>query len=177
MERWVKDGTEPPASRYPSLADGTLVQRDELKLPEVAGDRPEPISNPLEVMDQSVLPPASGAAYPVFQPAVDQDGIAQGGVALPFVQAPLGTYYGWNLRKDGFAEGELCSLTGSFIPFARTATSDDSRAPLADRYASKAAYLDAVQAAADQLVADGLMLADDVGFVMERAKAEAVVLD
>jgi hypothetical protein len=177
MERWVKDGAEPPASRYPSLADGTLVQRDELKLPQVAGDRPEPISNPLEVMDHSILPPASGAAYPVLQPAVDEDGIALGGVALPRVQAPLGTYYGWNLRKDGFAEGELCSLTGSFIPFARTATSDDSRAPLADRYASKAAYLDAVQAAADQLVADGLMLADDVGFVMERAKAEAVVLD
>jgi hypothetical protein len=128
-------------------------------------------------MDHSVLPPASGAAYPVLQPAVDQDGIALGGVALPRVQAPLGTYYGWNLRKDGFAEGELCSLTGSFIPFAKVATSDDSRAPLADRYASKAAYLDAVQAAADQLVADGLMLADDVGFVMERAKAEAVVLD
>lgn len=177
MERWVKDGTEPPASRFPSLSDGTLVQRDELKLPEVAGDLPKPISNPLEVMDHSVLPPASGAAYPVLQPAIDEDGIALGGVALPRVQAPLGTFYGWNLRKDGFAAGELCSLTGSFIPFAKTTTADDSRTPLDQRYADKAAYLDAVQAAADQLVADGLMLAEDVGFVMERAAAEAAMLD
>ena len=177
MERWVADGTEPPASRFPSLADGTLVQRDKLNLPKVAGDVSEPISNPLGVMDHSTLPPTSGAAYPIFQPAVDRDGIGKGGVRLPFVQAPLGTYYGWNLRKDGFAEGELCSLTGSYIPFAKTAAADDSRAPLVERYASKAAYLDAVQAAAGQLVEDRLMLADDVSFVMERAEADATVLD
>ncbi len=177
MERWVVDGTEPPASRFPSLNDGTLVKRADLKLPVIGGDNPEPISNPLEVMNHSVSPPASGDAYPVLQPAVDEDGIALAGVKLPRVQAPLGTYYGWNLRKEGFAEGELCSLTGSFIAFAKTVKTDDSRAPLTERYADKAAYLEAVQAAADQLVADGLMLPDDVSFVMERAEADAAVFD
>ncbi|MEZ5931933.1 MAG: alpha/beta hydrolase domain-containing protein [Alphaproteobacteria bacterium] len=177
MEDWITEGGEPPASRFPSLADGTLVPRDALKLPEVAGVVPDPISNPLDVMDHSVLPPKSGDAYPIFEPAVDQDGISEAGVKLPFVQAPLGTYYGWNLRKEGFAEGELCSLTGSYIPFPKAASADDGRKPLDERYASKQAYLDQVQAAADRLVADGFMLADDVGFVMERAEADAKVLD
>src|SRR6516162_5998613 len=36
LDRWVKDGTQPPASRYPHLADGTLV--DAVKLdPAIPG--------------------------------------------------------------------------------------------------------------------------------------------
>ena len=38
MNRWVRDGTEPPPSRYPRIADGTLVGWRE----EKSGWRPLP---------------------------------------------------------------------------------------------------------------------------------------
>ena len=84
---------------------------------------------------------------------------------------------GWNLRKAGFGEGELCSLTGSFVPFPKETAADDSRAPLSERYPDANAYLAAVRAAADDLVAERLMLPDDLGYVMERAKADARMID
>ena len=33
LDRWVRDGIEPPASKYPRLADGTLTPVDALKWP------------------------------------------------------------------------------------------------------------------------------------------------
>ena len=177
MESWITDGTEPPASRFPSRADGTLVALEELKLPQIAGDTPQPPFNPLEAMDHATLPPTAGEAYPVLVPVVDADGIPEGGIKTAFVQAPLGTYLGWNLRKAGFGEGELCSLTGSFVPFPKETAADDSRAPLSERYPDANAYLAAVRAAADDLVAERLMLPDDLGYVMERAKADARMID
>ncbi len=33
---------------------------------------------------------------------------------------PMATYLGWNLRRTGFAEGALCSVTGFTIPLAAT---------------------------------------------------------
>ncbi len=173
MDEWISDGIEPPASRYPSLANGTLVKLEELKLPSIAGQTPAPIYNPLQLMDHSSLPPKAGEFYPVFVPITDADGIAQGGVATAYAQAPLGTYYGWNLLKAGYSEGELCSLTGSYIPFPATATDTDSRKPLIERYATANDYLAAVKSAAEELVGSGLMRAEDVGFVMERAQANA----
>ena len=177
MERWVTDGSEPPASRFPSRADGTLVVLEALKLPQIGGDTPQPPFNPLEVMDHASVPPTAGEAYPVFVPAVDADGIPEGGIKTAFAQAPLGSYLGWNLRKPGFGEGELCSLTGSFVPFPKETADDDSRLPLSERYADANAYLSAVKVAADSLVAEGLMLPDDVGYVMERAETDASTLD
>jgi hypothetical protein len=113
----------------------------------------------------------------VFVPVVDADGIPAGGIKAAFAQAPLGTYLGWNLRKAGFGEGELCSLTGSFVPFPEEVAADDSRAPFSERYPDADAYLAAVKAAADDLVAQRLMLPDDTGYVMERAEADASRLD
>ena len=63
------------------------------------------------------------------------------------------------------------------MPFPEVAAADDSRAPLSERYENADAYLAAVKAAADQLVAEGFMLAGDVDDVMERAKADARMLD
>ena len=177
MERWVADGTTPPPSRYPSRADGTLVMPKELKLPEIAGQTPRPVFNPLQVMDHTTLPPTAGQAYAVFLPVVDADGNPEGGVRPPFAQVPLGNYLGWNLRKAGFGEGELCSLTGSFIPFPREAEPDDSRVPLHERYADADAYRAAVRAAADGLVAEGYMLPGDVGYVMVRGGSDATLLE
>ena len=176
MEAWVADGTEPPASRYPNLTDGTLIAPADLAYPKIAGTPMKPKYNVLQAMDYSTLPPTRGKAYPELVPTIDADGNPQGGVTLPRLAAPLGTFEGWNLRTKGYAQGELFSTTGSFIAFPATASKDDSRTPLAKRYESTDAYLAAVKTAAEELVADRLMRADDVAKTLEYAKRDAEAL-
>ncbi|MEH0075790.1 alpha/beta hydrolase domain-containing protein [Pannonibacter sp. Pt2] len=173
MEDWVAEDKAPPASRYPTFSDETLVKLDDLKLPIIDGVAARPKFNTLRVMDHSVQPPLQGATYAEYVPAVDKDGIPLGGIRLPAVAAPLGSYAGWNLRAKDFAEGELCSLTGSYQPFPATAAANDSRTPVKARYKDQQAYLDAVKVAADGLIAEGLMLSGDTGYVLESAKADA----
>ena len=169
MTNWVTKGEEPPASIYPSLKNGTLIKPDSLKLSTIDGTIPKPAVNRLHVMNYSTLPPTPGGSYPVFLPPVDADGISQGGVREPYIAKPLGTYFGWNLRAKGYSPGELCSLTGSFIPFPTEETDKDSREPVKTRYRDSEAYKEAVQSAANDLVARHLMLSDDIDFVTKDA--------
>ena len=71
-------------------------------------------------------------------PKTDADGRDIAGLHLPTLDAPVGTHTGWNLRKAGFGEGELCDNNGSMIPFAATREerqkTDDPRLSLAERY-------------------------------------------
>jgi hypothetical protein len=82
------------------------------------------------------------------------------------VQAPLGTYTGWNRRKKGHGHGELVAYEGSYIPFPDTpderSTTNDPRRSILERYGSKEDYVAAIKTAAETLVAEGLMLAEDV---------------
>ncbi|WP_321335418.1 alpha/beta hydrolase domain-containing protein [Breoghania sp.] len=169
MKDWVAEGVEPPASRYPSVANGTLVTPAKLNFPTISGKATTPKFNKLQVMDYSVQPPARGAAYPELVPALDVDGNELGGVELPRLAAPLGTYTGWNPRAEGFAAGELYTTQGSFFAFPATVAEGDNRTPLSDRYADKAAYQAAVKAAAEDLVDDRLMRAEDVDQVVDLA--------
>src|SRR5262245_20225256 len=66
-------------------------------------------------------PPDLGAALPVLVPQVDRDGNDLGGIRLPEVVAPLGTFTGWNLSVPRLADLDyLAGLQGAFLPFART---------------------------------------------------------
>lgn len=73
-----------------------------------------------------------------YVPKVDADGNDIAGIRSVTVQAPLGTYTGWNLRREGFGEDELCGPNGSFIPFAETKAereaAGDPRLSLEERY-------------------------------------------
>ncbi|WP_457808453.1 alpha/beta hydrolase domain-containing protein [Kushneria sp. EE4] len=169
MQAWISEGTEPPASTYPGLEPDTLTAPEALTLPRISGATPSPVVNELHIMDHDTIPPTAGAAYPVRVPRVDADGIAKGGVHLPYVAAPLGSYQGWNLRAAGFGQGDLCSLDGSYLPFPTAATQADSRAPVGARYDSRNAYIEAVRQHADRLVEQRLMLPGDVGFVVAAA--------
>ena len=64
-------------------------------------------------------------------------------------------------------------LLGSYIPFPATAAAraaaKDPRPAIAERYATKQTYLEKVKAAADRLVADRYLLAEDVQPVLDRA--------
>jgi hypothetical protein len=94
------------------------------------------------------------------------------------MQAPLGTYSGWNIRKAGFSEGDSCDLTGAFIPFFKTQAqrlaAGDPRLSLQERYPTHAAYVAKVTAAANQLVQQRLLLQQDANTIISQANAAAV---
>lgn len=167
LDRWVSDGTAPPESRYPSLGDGTLVPPDPAhagypRLPHLAYAG---LVNTVAVKSYGEGLPIEDGSYPIFIAKVDADGNDVAGIRLPPVAVPLGSYLGWNLRKPGYAEGELCSTTGSFIPFAANRASrlrsGDPRRSLAERYPTHAAYVAAVRRAAQALVTEGFLLQED----------------
>jgi Alpha/beta hydrolase domain len=89
---------------------------------------------------------------------------------LPTLEAPAATHTGWNLRKAGFGEGELCDNTGSMLPFAKTKeermASGDARPSLAERYPNPGDRAALIEKAAKKLMADRLLLEEDVkGFL------------
>ena len=172
MADWLVSGKAPPASRYPSLANGTLEPLADFKMAKLEGAAPKPAYNHLNVMDYAKNPPVRGKEYPALVPKLDANGNPEGGVDLPYVAAPLGTYAGWNLRADGYAEGELCSLSGLFVPFAKTGDAD-GRKSVRDHYADQAAYLDAVKKASETLVGEKLMLPADTDIVLQKATEES----
>jgi hypothetical protein len=116
----------------------------------------------------------TGQEYPVQVPQVNEDGNEIAGLCPPDVAVPLGTYTGWNLRKVGFAEGDLLSMNGGFIPFARTRAEGeakrDPRRSLEERYGDHEGYVQAVRRVVEQLMADGLLLAEDGARYVEAAQ-------
>jgi hypothetical protein len=88
---------------------------------------------------------------------------------------PLGTYTGWNLRQRHLGNGALLGVSGSYFPLADTpderARTGDPRPSILERHPDAAAYARAIRAAAEALVAERLMLEEDV------ARAEALAAD
>jgi hypothetical protein len=111
------------------------------------------------------MPPSKGAAYSVFVPKTDADGRDVAGLRLPTLEAPAATHTGWNIRKAGFGEGELCENNGAMIPFAATREerlkNNDPRLSMAERYPNEGDRAAAIAKAAQQLVRDRLLLEDD----------------
>jgi hypothetical protein len=134
--------------------------------------------NPLHFLDHGSIPPSEGEAYTVLVGRVDADGNMRDGVRHPNLAAPIGTHTGWNLRREGFGEGDQCAGTGSFIPFAATRAErmakGDPRLSLEERYADHAAYVSAVRAAADALVRDRLLLQADADEIVREAEESPI---
>jgi hypothetical protein len=168
LDAWIGKGTLPPDSRYPSRLDATLVSPsiDKVGFPSIPGFAyPKQIAQP-SALKSDEMPPSKGAAYPVFVPKTDGDGRDIAGVHLPTLEAPAATHTGWNLRKAGFGEGELCDNNGSMIPFAATREerlkNNDQRLSMAERYPNSGDRAAAIAKAAQQLVRDRLLLEEDV---------------
>ena len=186
MDDWVRDGKLPPESRYPKLADKTLVRREELKFPAIPGATvPERVHQALRFdfgpqWKKRIItkqPPGIGKPFPVFVPQVDSDGNDLGGVRLPELEVPLATYTGWNLRdpKSGMPK-ERVSFLGSFFSLAKTKeeanATRDHRKPIADRYSSRDDYLTKFSAAAKKLADDRFLLAEDLEALTKRGGDE-----
>jgi hypothetical protein len=176
MDKWVREGTAPPPSRYPRVDDETLVRASYIALPGVpgvasparlwAGTR---ASNPLLPRDGG-----GGAQLPLLVPQVDSDGNERSGIRLPAVAAPLGTYTGWNFRKAEIgAPDHLFPLLGSYIPFARTRPerekAGDPRPSIEERYPSREKYPELVRSSGEGLVKERYLLAEDLPGLVGRA--------
>ena len=197
---WVKTDTPMPESRYPTLADGMLVRNTNAAMgfPSIPGQpMPDGIQYPLvdydlgphfRYADQSgVLTkiPVARGVLPQLVPRVDADGNEIAGVKSPLLSAPLGTYTGWNITTSGLYKGQLCgssfgaSPIGGFIRFAKTkaerVAAGDPRLSLEERYTDHAGYVRAVKAAADALVRDGFLLADDAAAMVTQAERSDVL--
>ena len=165
LRAWVEDGTPPPASCFPSVAAGTLVQPEEAGYPKIPGLTFAALLNGLHLMDHSHVPPREGAAYPVLVSAVDADGNAVAGVRHPVQRVPRATLLGWNLRAAGYGEGDLYSSIGSRIPFAETRAErmaeGDPRLSIEERYASNEDLAARLRSVCDEMIATRLLLPED----------------
>ena len=187
LDAWATHGSEPPASRIPRHADGTLVEFGAWRsqFPHIPGVMIPSGANSLPLHDfgpafESGLltrePPdvAHAGGYAILVPAVDADGNDVAGVRAPMVEAPLGTCTGWNLRARGVGHGAMHEYTGSYIPFPDTdseaAATGDPRASVLARYRDTERYEAAIEAAARRLVDERLMLEEDIERVVARAR-------
>ena len=189
LEQWVANGTLPPASLYSRLDHRSLVPLNQIRFPRIPG-----VTGPAGIFNTHIVyyrgprydaddlsgiiaiePPIPLVEYPSLAPQIDVDGNDIDGLRSHILQAPLGTYTGWNVRAAGFSQGDACDLTGSYIPFAVTKAqrkaSGDPRLSLQERYGTTAGYVAAVTAAVNSLVSQRLMLASDASGAISNATA------
>jgi hypothetical protein len=194
LEAWIVKGKRPPASRYPTVASGSLAAPDRLaagfpdlsgaSVPYGANATPAALNltrfgaiNQLFVTDYSGAAPAIDPArqYTLLVPKVDANGNETSGIRMPEVAAPVATYTGWNLRAAARSAGESCGMSGATIPLAVNPVAKsaaDPRTTLAQLYTGRADYQARFGAAADALAGRGYLLAQDVA----AAKAAAATI-
>jgi hypothetical protein len=204
LDQWI-DGTAPPDSAMPKVADGTAVfatvnpateaiaigsvSQIALGFPTIPGLNFDGLITVHNVFnwgpqfDQgiiSVVPPTpTGKVYPNFVSKVDVDGNEIAGVRLPPVSVPVATTAGWNHRATAFGGPDGCESSGLLVPFApdqaTRLTIGDPRLSLTERYGTHAAYAQAVAAAASLLQAQRLLLPMDVATYVTNAQKTITV--
>lgn len=192
---WVKDGTEPPPSLYPTLSAGDLVtpSAEAMGFPDLPGGiRPDGLVNPFVQQEAgsgfiaadlsgapSVIPPRQVGVLPTLVPRVNADGNETSGVLSVQMRVPLGTYTGWNAHTSGYDKGKYCLFLGGFIPFARTKTEriadNDPRPSLEERYGTHAHFVEQVRAASEDLVSQRRLLPADAKAIIAAAETSEVL--
>ncbi len=186
LDHWVSEDVEPPPSRYPRIDEGELITASEhaRRFPAIPGMRhpgrnlqPPRVDYGPEFWTTGVfteVPPALGEPYRTLVPAFDEDGNGIGGIRLPELAVPLGTYQGWNPRAAAYgAPSFLARFDGSFWALPETeqirAATGDPRVSIEARYESRQDYVDKVAEAARELAADRILVAEDVDVYVEFA--------
>ncbi len=174
LEQWVVDDVTPPASRIPTLTDGSLVSPEALAFPDMSHARPPTQMNAIVGREDWVQPdPEPAAVYGARVSQVDADGNELAGIRLPPIAVPTATYTGWNLYKAPYPEGEFCDREGSYLPFAASRVereaSGDPRPSLEERYRSPSAYVKQVEEAVQALVDARLLLPEDAARYVDEA--------
>jgi Alpha/beta hydrolase domain len=192
LDAWADQGREPPRSNYPRLRNQTLVSLNDARaaFPAIPGVEFPTVLNELELLNYgpefdsaggrlTLLPPLRAPRYTILVPKPDEDGLDIAGIRPMQIRAPLGTNTGWNIRAPGSRGPNLCTLVGSFIPFAETAAerlaSGDPRESLEERYGDHAGFVRAVRRAAQQLMREGFLLQEDADSFIGAAETSDVL--
>ena len=188
LDGWVTLKKEPPPSMIPTLADGSLGRINQYieKFPKIPGQR-----SPTRILETprldfgarlategiaEIVPPRVGKPYTTLVPLADADGLDKGGIRLPAIAAPLGTYVGWNMQNAATGAPErLARADGSFLPFEidenERLSGGDPRPSIKERYPTREAYTKAYAAATLALAEKELILGVDVNPMIDRAGA------
>lgn len=194
LVNWVADDTPPPPSRYPKIADGSLVP-SHLPSGEInpAAWNPLPGVNHPKAMYKvgyadygtrfrshgiiELQPLSTTRYYEPMVPAVGKDNNDSPLSTLlpPLTAVPLGTFVPWNLRAVASgAETELARLAGGYIPFPATpeeaARNQDPRTPISELYSGFDDYLQRYETATDALIAEGYLLPEFKETLMDIAR-------
>jgi hypothetical protein len=186
----VRNDLEPPASRIPSIRDGTLVTPDALKWPNIpavtysglhngSGERDfgPRVQGNAGVIDK--LFPDILSVHRILVPQVDAVGSDIAGIRHPNVAVPVATLTGWNTRAAEFGGDDLCDLLGSMIPLPATAeqarTSHDPRPALSELYRNHDDYVAQVKQAVAALQRDRLLLPEDAELIVREAQDSDVL--
>jgi len=167
--QWASAGVRPPDSRHPRLRDKTLVPRAALRFPAVPG-----LGDPRTIEGPGLMVGGTFTPLPFLVPQVDADGNEVAGIRVPELSVPLATTTGWNFRAPRVGNPTTTyALLGSYVPFAPTRAERESRGDprlsIEERYKGRDDYLQRIRAAANVLVKDRFLLAEDVEDVIERA--------
>jgi len=128
------------------------------------------------------IPPPIKRVIKTLVPRVDEDGNELGGVPVVLLDAPLGSYFGWNVTQAGFHKDQNCDYVGGMVPFAQTRaerlahTPRDPRKSLEERYKDHDGYVKAVTRAADRAMAQGFLLKADHDALIAAAQASKVLV-
>ena len=159
MYDWVANGEAPPASRYPKIADGSLVPPHiNGRINSRAWNRLSGVNHPDAIykpgfasygdrwMSDRIIdrhPMTTDMHYNALVPAVNSNNndSETSTVLPPLTQVPLATFVPWNLRAVSTgAEKSLARLSGGYIPLPETMAaaeqSNDPRTPLVAMYSS-----------------------------------------
>ena len=189
LDRWVTTGEEPPASRHPSLNDGTAVESHTLverfgQLPGVRVPTQTTRAIRLDYGPEShlgrttTLPAVEGEEFPALVADLDESFNEVRGIRLPDLEVPVATYTGWNLRDESIGNPNLFigitgGLAGWTLPLplteAERESTGDPRESIESRYANREDYLQQVTQAAQALVDEGYMLSEDIEEVVDLA--------
>ena len=172
-----------PGVTYPTLAERQLVPPNahDLGFPNIpgfpyGGDMAWPpfvfdFGRQVDYSQQSgiptIQPPIIREVLTEYVPRVNSDGNEDvGSVPSILLQAPLGTYVGWNIIPPGtFYAGQQVQLSGGFWPFQQTQAARnaarDPRPSLEERYGNHAGYVCVVTAASNKAVRQGFLLVAD----------------
>jgi len=186
LDDWATQAKPPPPSNHPQLASGSLgtvaaYRRLFPQLPSIEVPThnlsPPRLDHGPRFSTQGIAdlqPALPGRRFKTLVPLPDEDGLDRGGIRLPPIAVPLGTYLGWNLRRTHLSEPRLGRWEGSFVPFHATERSrrlvGDPRPSIEERYPTPQHFLTAASATAHKLVRQGFLLPDDVPTIVARAR-------
>ena len=173
LDAWTRLGIAPPASRFPQIADATLVSPSALASRQLHGvDVPATSYAPFQLdlgpewkHGITPEPPHVLGTYGAKVPQIGPDGNELAGVRVPELAVPLATYTGWNLRdpRVGFSDVRA-SFVGSAIPWPAS--------EVVDRYHDRNGYLGRFTEGTLQLIRERFLIADDFATLFDRAGKE-----